>query len=205
MKQLPFLLSSFFLVSSSLATEIIETDADSQDIESALDRKKKAEIQKESIELEKQNKIAQSDLDKFGFGLGFGVMFLGDPDIKSAVIENDTVKITDEEDNKMGFWLTTSWIHDSWPTSQIGFGPFFGIQLGGNNEIVNSVSAGIDFSFKRIAPSVPLDIQLGYGITRIETLAQGYTENSAAPTGSTQALKKKTTESGWVLIFSYNL
>lgn len=166
---------------------------------------KKEEATAKALELEKKNKIEQSDLDKFGFGLGFGAIFLDEPDITSAIVENNTVRVTGEEKDKMGFWLTASWIHDSWPTTQIGFGPFFGIQLGGNNEIVNSIAFGVDFSFKRITPKLPLDFQIGYGITRVEKLADGYEPNSAPPSGSTQPLMKETTENGWVVIFSYKL
>lgn len=206
------LFCSKYLIAVCLSGTSFFAFAELESLESVQEKTKLAEekIKKEqaearALELERKNKISKSDLDKFGFGLGFGAMVLDDSDITSAIIENDTVRVTGEEKNKMGFWLTASWIHDSWPTKQIGFGPFFGVQLGGNNEVVNSLAVGIDFSFKRISPKLPLDFQIGYGITRIEELADGYEPNSAAPTGSTQPIMKDTTKEGWVIIFSYKI
>ncbi|RJP76454.1 MAG: hypothetical protein C4522_17865 [Desulfobacteraceae bacterium] len=164
---------------------------------------KKEEAEAKALELKKQNAIAKSELDNFGFGLGLGLMILNKPDITSAIVENDIIRVTGEEKNKMGFWLTVSWIHDSWPTQQVGLGPFLGVQLGGNNDLVNSIAAGVDCSLKRISPKLPVDFQLGYGVTRIKILADGYESNSAPPSGSTQVLLKDTTKGGWVFICSY--
>ena len=167
---------------------------------------KKREIAKQEAKKAKQKtKMIEENFDKFGFGLGFGVILLKNSDITNVIVDSGTVRVIGEEKNKMGFWLTTSWINDEFPTTQIGVGPFFGVQLGGNNDIINSIALGIDFSFKRLGAKLPLDFQIGYAVTRIKVLADGYIENSPPPGAATQVLTKDTTEKGIVFIFSYKL
>lgn len=193
------------------AEEIKEAQArlDKATIETKITQEivKKEDLEKKALDQKKANAKAQSDLDNFGFGLGIGSVILASPttDITSAVIDHNTVVVTGEEKYKMGFWLTASWINDDFPSDFIGWGPFVGVQLGGDNQLVNSFAAGIDFSFKRLQPKLPLDFQLGYGITRIKSLADGYTAGNAPPEGASQPLFKDSTAKGFVFIVSYKL
>jgi len=133
--------------------------------EKAILEQKTAEAKLATKRTKMKKDLIDEDLAKFGFGLGFGVMNLRQSDIINSTIDNGIIRVTSEEENKMGLWLTTSWINDSFPSDWIGLGPFFGVQLGGNNEIVNSIAIGIDLSFRRLKPKLPLDFQIGYGVT----------------------------------------
>lgn len=146
-----------------------------------------------------------SGLGEFGFGIGFGVLLLnGEGDTRSATQDNGVVLITSQEKQKLGLWFTTSWVSDVWPKPKINFGPFFGVQLGGSDDIVNSFALGLDFSFKKIKPELPLDFQFGWAWSKVKTLANGYIEGQPLPSGSSQVLLKDVVKSGPVLIASYN-
>ncbi|MDY6947033.1 MAG: hypothetical protein SXG53_15065 [Pseudomonadota bacterium] len=160
----------------------------------------------EEIKRYKQALGQDSQFSEFGFGLGFGNVFLrGLGHIDTAVVDQGVVRITDQEKNKLGVWLTTSWINDQWPPSWqwVGFGPFVGVQLGGTDDIVDSLAVGVAVSFTKIAPALPLDFQFGWGWTRINSLAAGYAAGAAVPEGVSQVLLRKNVDNGPVLIVSY--
>jgi len=158
----------------------------------------------ESLKAKNATLDYKNDLDKFGFGLGFGVITLHKSDITSSTVDNSIIRVTGEEKNKLGFWLTTSWINETL-SNNIGYGPFFGLQLGGDKNIVNSLAFGIDFSFKRLNGKLPLDFQFGYGFSRINVLADGYEKNKAPPGTASAPLTKEIIDEGWVMIFSYKI
>lgn len=141
---------------------------------------------------------------EFGFGIGFGIVYLDKPDITQAVVDNGKVIVTGEEYEKLGIWLTTSWVHDRRPSRSVNFGPYLGVQLGSNDQIVNSISIGLDFSFKKPPPEFPLDFQFGWAWTRTKTLADGYAENGDVPEGSSQVITRDIISHGPIVLVSYN-
>jgi hypothetical protein len=152
-------------------------------------------------------------LGGFGFGLGYGAIALrGTGDVRAAVIDNGTVRVTEQERQKLGVWLSTSWACDRCgfgAKTSIGFGPFLAVQLGGNESTVSSVAAGIGFSFRNRRghdgkAQFPLDVQIGYAQTKAKQLADGYRDGEAPPAGATQALLKSVTKGGPLLLVSYN-
>ena len=82
-------------------------------------------------------------------------------------------------------------------------------ELGGDDKVLNALALGLAFSSNRransTAPGVSqLVLQLGYGWTRVQSLADGYVEGAPLPGGATQPLYKKSTQGGPVLMVSYN-
>lgn len=150
-------------------------------------------------------------LDGFGFGLGVGSLMLRKPYVTNAAIDNGVVRVTGEEKDRLGLWLSTSWISDRYLTRKIGIGPFLAAQLGGNDQTVSSFGVGVALSFKNRRSSLsrkeqyPLDFQIGWAWTKVKTLASGYEDNKAPPSASTQVPLKETTRGGLLLLVSYNL
>jgi hypothetical protein len=147
------------------AKELIEEQLKTAEADRA-EAQEKVNKKDEEIKLYEHALGKNSQFSEFGFGLGFGNVFLrGLGHIDAAVVDQGVVRITDQEKNKLGVWLTTSWINDQWPRSWawVGFGPFVGVQLGGTDDIVDSLAVGVAVSFKKIAPALPLDFQFGWG------------------------------------------
>jgi hypothetical protein len=141
--------------------------------------------------------------EALNFGLGLGAIFLSKADVLGTTVDNGTVRVIDEESQKLGVWLTTSWVNGSWPSNDIKIGPFVGIQLGGNKAFLNSLAVGLDLSFMKVKYGLPLDFQLGWAWTRTTQLANGYADNATLPAGSNTVLTKEVISNGFVFITSY--
>ena len=137
------------------------------------------------------------------FGIGAGVMLLSDADIVDTTIDNGRVRVTTEEKEKLGFWLTSSWVNNSWPSEDIQIGPFVGLQFAGDKDFLNSLAVGLNLSFMKVKYGLPLDFQVGWAWTKTTQLADGYKDNELLPTGSTQVITKDIVTDGFVFITSY--
>jgi len=137
------------------------------------------------------------------FGIGAGVMLLNDADIIGTTIDNGRVRVTTEEKEKLGFWLTSSWVNNSWPSEDIQVGPFVGLQFAGDQDFLNSLAVGVNLSFMKVKYGLPLDFQLGWAWTKSTQLADGYKDNELLPIGSTNVITKNIVTDGFVFITSY--
>lgn len=152
-------------------------------------------------------------LRSFNFAVGIGALYLlNQPDIMNTTVDNGTLRTTSEEKYKLGLWLTTnSFIGRLWPGAidNCRWGIFTGVQLGGSgsNEILNSFAAGLSFasassSTTQSKGSSNLVFQFGYGLTRIQTYASGYSDGMTMPTGANQPVMRNSIGKGPVLIVS---
>ena len=139
----------------------------------------------------------------FNFGIGVGVLLLDEPDIIDTTINNGVVIVTDEEKQKLGFWLTSSWVNSSWPSENIQIGPFIGVQLFDDKSLLNSLAVGINLSFMKVKYGLPLDFQIGWAWTRTSELAQGFNDNEAVPNGASEVITKDVIRDGFIFITSY--
>ena len=140
---------------------------------------------------------------RFNIGIGVGVLLLDEPDIIDTTVNNGKVVITDEEKEKLGFWLTSSWVNSNWPSKNIQIGPFIGLQLFDEKSFLNSLAVGINLSFMKVKYGLPLDFQLGWAWTRTSELAKGYKENEALPDGVSSIITKDVISDGFIFITSY--
>lgn len=176
------------------------------------------------------NAIGQDpDLQKLGFGLGIGISYLNKDNIVSARNDNGIVRITDYEETKRGLWLETHYMLDKYAFCTIpdrlhgkkdedisshgcyaSWGPFFGVQLfDQESNSFGAISFGAMVSFKRKpignADKGAWNIGVGYHNSKIERLADGYEAGQTLPVGSTDVLKRKQTDRGLMLMFSFNV
>ncbi len=152
-----------------------------------------------------QDGFIEDEVDSGGlnFGIGAGVVLLSDADIMKTTIDNGRVRVTNEEKEKLGFWLTSSWVNNSWPSEDIQIGPFVGLQVGDNKDFLNSLAVGLNLSFMKVKYGLPLDFQIGWAWTKTTQLANGYKDNELLPTGSTKIITKDVVNDGVVFIASY--
>lgn len=160
----------------------------------------------------KEISVEENSLEGFNFAVGLGLVYLKADDVKAATIDNGIVRVTDAEKTKLGVWLTTSTFFSNVnilvsKSDKYRWGMFVAAQIG-EEKIVNSVATGLSLASSQpgnsSSGSAPLVFQLGYGWTRIQTLADGYVDGQALPSGATQPLFKKATSGGPVLLVSYN-
>lgn len=213
----------------------VKTDntASTEIAQRVLDAKK--DIDKEIVD---DKNATQDKLNDFNFAVGLGVLTLRNAnDVIEQTVDKNVLRITNEEQYKLGLWLSTNAFLDDIelclpfrslclrdaqssdalaskgkhnPT-KVRWGTFVATQLGGNSNsgILNSVAIGFSFmaagskrtDFKA-AGTAPLVFQLGYGLTRIQTLADGYTNGMTLPTGTNQPVMKKSIGRGPVIIVS---
>jgi len=147
-----------------------------------------------------EDEVASGGLN---FGIGAGVMLLGDANIVDTTMDNGRVRVTREEKEKLGFWLTSSWVNNSWPSKHIQIGPFVGLQFAGDQDFLNSLAVGLDLSFMKVKYGLPLDFQVGWAWTKTSQLADGYKDNELLPSGSTNIITKDIVTNGFVFITSY--
>lgn len=180
-----------------------EMKASAQRVRNAVDRIREADARKEMSD----------KLNNFNFAVGIGALYLANtPDIMSTTIDSGVLRTTTEEKYKLGLWLSTnSFIGRFIPgvIDDTRWGIFTAVQLGGNggNEILNSFAAGFSFAADPTIARAPkgstaLVFQIGYGLTHIQTYANGYSDGMNIPTGTNQPVMKKTIGKGPALIVS---
>lgn len=172
--------------------------------------------------LEKERKLkTENELKGFNFAAGIGTLYLSNhPDILATTIDNGVLRVTSDEKYKLGLWLSSHTYFDAeiWGINKNSpghchtncFGLFAATQLGGDNSgVVNAFAVGLAYTptreHRQAADSSPglarLVFEAGFGWTRIQTLADGYTNGMTLPTGN-QPVMKKTMGRGPVLIVS---
>lgn len=172
-----------------------------------------------------QKDTLKDTLKDFNFAVGLGAHYLtGSPDVLEHSVDNGVLRITNEEKYKLGLWLSTNTFLDttkfcaplmnsciiSNDAHKIRWGFFVATQLGNssNSGILNSLAVGLSFMANHTrsdyvaAGTAPLVFQLGYGLTRIQTLADGYTNGMTLPAGTNQPVMKKSIGKGPVLLVS---
>ncbi len=157
-------------------------------------------------------KAAQAPkLDSFNFAVGLGALFLRNGnDILNTAVDGGVLRVTNEERYKLGFWLSTNtFFRPDFLADTFGVRPglFMAAQVGsGNNaDVLNSFAVGVSLassSQPKGQGTAALAFQLGYGLTRIQTFANGYAAGMTMPTGTNQPVMTRTIGRGPVLIVS---
>lgn len=172
-----------------------------------------ASIAADEQKKEQERKATEDSLKGFNFAVGVGTILLQGTDIRAAVVDQGVVRVTDEEKYKIGLWLSTNTYFAQSDSKRSRWGLFLATQLGGsgnNSDLLNSFAVGLSFASqpgtnqsKGSPGNAPLVFQIGYGVTRIQTFADGYSNGMVLPAGTSQPLMKKTTRDGAVLLVSY--
>ena len=145
---------------------------------------------------------APSASDKFfsdgSWGGGLAVLMRRSKVINDASVVNGTIRVNDEQRYGVKLLVTRHWYVASdgkkcktVPVLGTCFGPFLSVGLGGNQGI-DMVGAGVVLGFGN--PDTEKDSQnrehnIGIGFARefhVKVLGDGFSENSAPPTGETQ-------------------
>jgi hypothetical protein len=159
-----------------------------------------------------QSAAQAPDLKSFNFAVGLGALFLRNGnDILNSAVDNGVLRVTNEERYKLGFWLSSAtFFKPEWLDNALGLrhGLFMAAQVGsGNNaDVLNSFAVGYTLASSEKprggAGTAQLAFQIGYGLTRIQTFANGYAAGMTMPTGTNQPVMTRTIGRGPVLIVS---
>lgn len=167
-------------------------------------------------DIEDEKKDDTDKLKDFNFAVGLGVQYISaNPDIINTTVDNGVLRITNVEKYKLGLWLSSNTFffsgkkHTYMPDGYKS-GLFVATQLGGggNNDILNSFALGFSFMTDRTKHEIdkagiaPLVFQVGYGWTRIQTFADGYSSGMTLPNTVNQPVMKKVIGKGPVLLVS---
>lgn len=167
-------------------------------------------LDSETSKVEQSNKSIEDNLKGFNFAAGVGSISLKTPDIRAAVVDQGVIRVTDEEKLKLGLWLSTNTYFFQTTTNRSRVGLFLATQLGGggSSDLLNAFAIGLSFTSNHISNAkpgnAPLVYQIGYGITRVQTFADGFSNGMTLPSGTSQPLFKKTTREGLVALVSYS-
>ncbi len=170
-----------------------------------------SEAQPKTGEVKTDANAAPPDLSGYNFAVGIGALYLVNkaPDILGTTIDNGVLRITNQEQYKLGFWLSTNLFFNAKPWG-IQPGAFFAVQMGSgsNTDTLNSMAVGLALTSastsasKGAAGNAPLVFQVGYGLTHIQTLASGYANGMTMPANTNQPVFIKTIGRGPVVIVS---
>jgi len=161
--------------------------------------------------IEQSKKESLFEPTQFGFGVGIGIARLNNKNIKSTVIENGIVRVTDEEDVSKSIWLETHYLFDKHKFGRYtSHGIFIGVQLGSEDNLFDAFSFGYMISFKRTpigdnANKSAFNIGIGWSNTKINILGDGIIENAALPTGAESVRTKTIDTNGPILMFSFSV
>lgn len=179
----------------------------------------------ETTELKRIKDIADQRFAGFNFGVALGVTIkAGKRDlVQSASLDANRIVRIDRDNNTTANLILETHYFFTPPTSlpswlggieakDWGHGPFIAIQPGTEN-IIQSVGAGWMIGFKRstiVARDIARDrgdsFNLGIGVMvnpNAQVLGDGLQKNQQLPAGETTVRLRKTTEMGYLAIFSY--
>jgi hypothetical protein len=164
------------------------------------------------------NTNKKNDSKFFGGNFGVGLSYthdLGSHDrVDSASVDGGGIVRIDDESNGLARLVLESHFFAPCPNlffgDQNGCGLFVAAQLGDSDSIIDSVGGGLMFGF-RPAAWVEEDnnrsFNIGLGVmvdpdTKI--LGDGINANSALPAGESEVRFKKSTQFGFMILFSYS-
>lgn len=166
-------------------------------------------------------KIASETIDKtidkkgsekvFGeFNLGAGLMagfdIGGKTRVKKASIVNGVVRIEEESTVNIGVIAEVHRLfsHDSNDGNQWGWGPFVGLVLSGENNIVNAAALGVMVGFRPKNEQKSLNIGVGALVSpSVQVLGDGISKNAPLPAGETEIRYKNETKYGVAVAVSF--
>lgn len=179
-------------------------------------------------ERERIDKEADTRFAGFGFGVAIGLTVkAGNRDlVQSATLDaNKIVRVERDNNSRANFLLETHYLFTPnapflpWipffnvEAKQWGHGPFVAVQPGTDN-IIESVGIGWMLGFKRsrilatdTARQRGDSFNLGAGVLvnpNAQVLGDGVVKNQPLPSNETDVRLKKTTEIGWLVVFSYS-
>ena len=144
-----------------------------------------------------------------GFNVGAGVMVgfdLGNKQrVQKASVVNGVVRIDQASSSNIGVIAEVHKLYqyDS-KGGQWGYGPYVGLVLSGENNIINAASAGVMFGFLPKGDKQSLNIGVGAMVTpNAQVLGDGIEANQPLPAGETGVRYKNTTIYGVAVAISF--
>jgi hypothetical protein len=162
-----------------------------------------------------ENKFAEvpEGLQNLGFGVGIGLSGLFTPEVNEAVVENGTVRITDEQWTRREFWFETHYLIYQSCLFEInrpyGHGPFAAISVLNDQGLFNSVGLGWLVSLKRteatdLENKSAFNVGVGVQFTGFDVLRDDLVEGEKIPAGAENNLLKRVDGLGWLIMFSFS-
>lgn len=163
---------------------------------------------KETAETASAEKKA-SDTVFGGFNTGAGLMggfyIGGNKRVEKASVVNGVVRVDKENKTNIGVIAEVHrlWVSDD-AKSQWGIGPFVGLVLSGDNDVINAASLGIMIGFRPKNKETSLNIGIGGVVTpSAQVLGDGINENEKLPDGETEIRYKEVTKYGIAIAVSF--
>jgi hypothetical protein len=145
------------------------------------------------------------------FGIAPSVLFGGPEEVRAATLVDtgggtSVVHVTESDDDSAALLLETHYFFQPpklWDTYAWGTGPFLGIQVS-EEDILQGLGFGWMVGFRYGETARSFNIGLGMFLDEdVQTLASGFSDGQAPPTGETQVRFDK--EDAWrgALVFSF--
>lgn len=167
------------------------------------------------MKLRAENKFAEvpEGLQNLGFGVGIGLSGLFRPEVNEVVMENGTVRITDEQWTRREFWLETHYLIYQSCLFDInrpyGHGPFAAVSVLNDQGLFNSVGLGWLVSLKRteatdLENTSAFNVGVGVQFTGFDVLRDDLVEGEKIPAGAESNLLKRVDGLGWLIMVSFS-
>lgn len=170
------------------------------------------EIVKKKLAGDGKPKLPEFDFDwgSLGFGVGLGLTALGEADVKEAVVADKKVRITEESKYGKAVWLETHYHWQRWGADADGYkrhawGPFVGVSISGDGNILNSLGGGFMYSGSRGKDSnMAFNVGLGAASTKIQILGGGLKEGEVLPGAEESVRYRKKDDVKLLLLFGFD-
>jgi hypothetical protein len=159
--------------------------------------------------------MGAGNLEGLGFGFALGATYFSEENVKTAVAQQNIVRVTDGDRAALGFWLE---LHHFWgwgtpdgkddrgmPSYPYGLGPFLAVQLNGDRTVLQSIGVGFMVGARKEKSSTnAFNLGIGLSVSQINVLSDGLVKNQPLPSGFTDVTTKSKVVGGVFLITSFS-
>lgn len=165
------------------------------------------ELVAKTVEYEAIKKSAE-DYAGIGFGIALGYRRLDNCSecVKEAQLVNGVVRITEEQDDIIGFMLETHYFIPFGKSRLQGIGPYVSFDPGSESDPMRSVGAGIMYGGRYDAKKTKsFNIGIGWAVdNKIKVLGDGILANQPLPAGEVEIRYKKVSRHGLMALLSFS-